>query len=55
LVVDHDVDIDIGTVVVLRNVIVVAAVVISGDTVVNVDVAVDGGKTDDISGASVMS
>jgi hypothetical protein len=50
-----DVDVDISTVVILWNVIVIAAMVVSGDTVVNIDVAVDGGKTDDISGASVIS
>ena len=50
-----DVDVDIGAIVVLWDVIVIGTRVGSGDTVVNVDVAVDGGKTDDISGASVIS
>jgi len=42
-------------VVVDGNVIVVAAVVIGGATVVSVYVAVDGGKVDDISAALVIS
>ena len=41
--------------IVIGNVIVVAAVVVGGATVVNVGAAGDGGKTDDISGASVIS
>ena len=53
--VDLDVDVDIDAMVAVGNVIVVAGVIIGGAAVVNVDVAMDGGKTDNIPGASVIS